>query len=181
MIILQFLVLTFLVTRERIKMNWFVSKMCPIFKPKIIITSILLSCSNNVYSGDSATSKIIKSDPMSGSYLLQLIMGLLVVLLCIIALAWFSKKINRFQSITDDSLQIVAGLSMGARERVVLLQVGEEQILIGVSPGKINMLHVLNKPVEFLKNSAVGSDFSDKLKSMMTSASNSSVAQRKKK
>ena len=85
---------------------------------------------------------------MSGSYLFQLILGLIIVLICIVALAWFAKRMNRLQSSTGSMLKIIGGLSMGSRERVVLLQVGSEQLLIGVSPGRISKLHVLDTPLE---------------------------------
>ncbi|VAW54146.1 hypothetical protein MNBD_GAMMA06-121 [hydrothermal vent metagenome] len=122
---------------------------------------------------------------MNDGHLMQLVMGLFVVLLCIIVLAWFAKKINRFNSLADGSLKILGGLSMGSRERIVLLQLGEEQLLLGVSPGKINTLHVLNTPLEVtgLKTdnavdstaaSTAGNSFLDKLKTAMVDVSNAS-------
>ena len=66
-------------------------------------------------------SPIISTDPMSGSYLFQLILGLIVVLICIVALAWFAKRMNRLQSSTGGMLKIIGGISMGARERVVFI------------------------------------------------------------
>jgi flagellar protein FliO/FliZ len=107
---------------------------------------------------------------MTSSYLLQLVFGLLIVVLCIFALAWFSKKMNRFNSSTDDALKIIGAISMGSRERIVHLQIGEEQLLIGVSPGRINTLHVLNEPVETITKSnsiSDGNGFSDRLKTMV--------------
>lgn len=80
----------------------------------------------------------------SNSYLLQLFSGLMVVLLSIIALAWLAKRFNRMQPAGDACLQIVGGISMGARERVVVVQAGETRLVLGVSPGRINMLHVLD-------------------------------------
>ena len=44
-------------------------------------------------------------------------------------------------------LRILGGLSMGARERVVLLQVGDTQLLVGVAPGRVQTLHVLEQPL----------------------------------
>lgn len=146
-------------------------------KHKIYSAGILLTLSMPVYSSEEAVSKIIKSDPMSGSYLLQLVLGLIVVVLCIIALAWFAKKMNNFQSLTDDSLKIVSAINMGARERIVLLQVGEEQLLVGVSPGRINKLHVLDKPIESTVSNldgTAGKGFSDKFKKMMADAKSAS-------
>jgi flagellar protein FliO/FliZ len=55
---------------------------------------------------------------------------------------------NRLQSSTGGMLKIIGGISMGSRERIVLLQVGSEQLLVGVSPGRINTLHVLEAPLD---------------------------------
>ena len=101
-----------------------------------------------VFAVEEKTSPIINTDPMSGSYLFQLILGLIVVLICILALAWFAKRMNRLQSSTGGMLKVIGGLSMGSRERVVLIQVGSEQLLLGVSPGRVNTLHVLEKKLE---------------------------------
>jgi len=93
-------------------------------------------------------STTIATDHMSSGYLAQLIVGLMFVLLCIVVLAWLAKRFNRLQSSADGSLQILGGISMGARERVVLVQVGATQLLLGVAPGRINMLHQLEQPLE---------------------------------
>lgn len=125
---------------------------------------------------DSVTT--VNTDPMSGHYLVQLIIGLVVVLLCILALAWFAKRMNHLQASGDGMLKILGGLSMGTRERVVLLQVGSDQLLIGVSPGRINTLHVLAAPIDSDKLSASpasGKSFSEKLAGVMNAANVASV------
>ncbi len=125
----------------------------------------------------------LNADPMSGSYLMQLVIGLFIVVLCILVLAWFAKKMNRFHSLTDSSLKVIGGLSMGSRERVVLLQVGEEQLLLGISPGKINTLHVLDTPLEATGqhgDSTPGNSFLDKLKTTMADANNASIKKQAK-
>ena len=90
----------------------------------------------------------IATDHMSSGYLAQLVVGLLFVLLCIVVLAWLAKRFNRLQSSSYGALQVLGGISMGARERVVLVQVGTTQLLLGVAPGRINMLHQLEQPLE---------------------------------
>ncbi|MNE84237.1 flagellar biosynthesis protein FliO [compost metagenome] len=37
---------------------------------------------------------------------------------------------------------------LGPRDRLVLVQVGNEQILLGLTPGRIAPLHVMAQPVE---------------------------------
>ncbi len=99
------------------------------------------------------------SDSNSSHYLMQLISGMIVVLLSIVVLAWFAKRMNRFKTSSDGALHILGGISMGARERVVLVQIGEEQLLLGVAPGRINTLHVLKDKLE---SGAQGADLSDR-------------------
>ena len=102
-------------------------------------------------------SAAIGAENLNSGYLVQLILGLMFVLVCIVALAWLAKRINRFQSSTDGSLQVLGGISMGARERVVLVQVGSTQLLLGVAPGRINMLHQLEQPLEKTDSGVHGS------------------------
>lgn len=146
---------------------------------KIFFLVAIFLFSTEVFSVENVAVQVIKSgpmksDPMSGSYLMQLIFGLLVVVLCIVALAWLTKKMNRFHSVTNDSIKVISGISMGAREKIVLLQVGEEQLLLGVSPGRINKLHVLNtttsSPDGKSSDAERNQGFSDKLKTMMADA-----------
>lgn len=121
------------------------------------------------------TASAIGSDPMSSGYLLQLIIGLIVVVICILVLAWIAKRVNGLQSSTDGMLKILGGISMGSRERVVLLQVGEQQLLLGVSPGRINTLHVLDGNIEnenLNSDSISGGSFSEKLKDKLAAISN---------
>ncbi len=121
------------------------------------------------------------SRPMSSGYLIQLILGLIVVILCVVALAWFAKKMNKFHSSSDDSIKIISGISVGTREKIVLLQVGEEQLLLGVSPGNINKLHTLNTPIINADANPVDKGFADKFKNIMADASVSTINNKKNK
>jgi flagellar protein FliO/FliZ len=54
---------------------------------------------------------------------------------------------------------------MGARERVVLIQAGETQLLLGVAPGRVQTLHVLDQPLQM--SSSSGSGFAEQLSQML--------------
>ena len=78
----------------------------------------------------------------------KVIGGLLIVILSIFACAWFYRRFANLQSVNHDALKVIGGLSVTQKDRVVLLQVGEQQLLIGVSPGRIQTLHVLDNPLQ---------------------------------
>jgi flagellar protein FliO/FliZ len=87
-------------------------------------------------------------EPLSSTYLLKLTGGLILVVAVIFALAWLVKKTNLTPQSQTGLIKVVAGLNLGARERVVLLEVGGEQILVGLSAGRMDKLHTLTTPVD---------------------------------
>lgn len=83
--------------------------------------------------------------------LFSVTLALLGVLAVIFALAWLARRMRTFGDRTAGSLQVLANMPLGPKERAVLLRVGSAQILLGVAPGRVNMLHVLDQPVEIVK------------------------------
>ncbi len=79
--------------------------------------------------------------------LLQLLLGLLLVLAMIGVIAWLLRRFPFWNSTANGALKVIATLPVGQRERVMVIQVGDRQLLIGVSPGQVEMLHVLEHPL----------------------------------
>ncbi|WP_027922365.1 flagellar biosynthetic protein FliO [Pseudomonas sp. URMO17WK12:I12] len=81
--------------------------------------------------------------------LTQLVFGLLLVLGLIFFLAWL---LRRFQQAgpagKGQVIELIGSRALGPRDRLMLVQVGNEQILLGLSPGTITALHVLKEPVQ---------------------------------
>ena len=88
---------------------------------------------------------------VSSGSLLQVTLGLLVILMIIIGIAWLVRRYGRFQSSASGSLKILGGLFIGPKERIVLLQVGDTQLLVGVAPGRVQTLHVLDTPLSSIE------------------------------
>ena len=80
--------------------------------------------------------------------LTQLVLGLLLVLGLIFLLAWLLRRVQSAAPGNAQVIEILGSRSLGPRDRLLLIQVGKEQILIGHSPGTIEALHVLAEPVE---------------------------------
>jgi len=127
----------------------------------------------HVFSAEDKALQSIKTDPMSGGYLIQLILGLVVVIICIVALSWLAKRMQKLQSSSEGSLKIIDGVNMSARERVVLLQAGDKQILVGVAPGRVNTLHVFDQSIVEVDDDSNASNtgsFSEKLSAIISSS-----------
>ncbi len=76
----------------------------------------------------------------TSGYFLQLVSGLGVVLLSIAVLAWLLKRINRLPNRDLKDLELIASLSVGQRERVVIVRAGTTELVLGVAPGSISKL-----------------------------------------
>lgn len=83
------------------------------------------------YSGASAT-------PESG--LLRMTLGLLLVLAVFAGLAWVVKRMMPKISGNASLIEVKGGVSIGSRERVVVVQVADRLIVVGVAPGHITAL-----------------------------------------
>ncbi|WLG63933.1 flagellar biosynthetic protein FliO [Pseudomonas sp. FP1762] len=91
--------------------------------------------------------------PMANSgvagQLTQLVFGLLLVLGLIFFLAWLLRRVQQAGPAGKGQvIELIGSRALGPRDRLMLVQVGNEQILLGLSPGTITALHVLKEPVE---------------------------------
>ncbi len=77
--------------------------------------------------------------------LLQVFIGLAAVLLLIAATAWVAKRLGVARSGSSGLLQVISSASVGARERVVVVEVGESWLVVGVAPGSVNALMTVPK------------------------------------
>jgi len=70
--------------------------------------------------------------------------GLLVFVLGIFFLfIWFVRKAGHLNGNSESQMCVVAAVSLGAKERMLLVKLGEKQLVLGVCPGRIETLYVL--------------------------------------
>ncbi|MBL4942715.1 MAG: flagellar biosynthetic protein FliO [Colwellia sp.] len=81
----------------------------------------------------------------------SMILSLLMVLALIIISALVLKRFNLTQQNTKQ-LNVVASLSLGAKERLVVVQIGEQQLVLGVCPQQVSLLKSLEKPLDIQTN-----------------------------
>jgi flagellar protein FliO/FliZ len=79
---------------------------------------------------------------MSAGSLVQFAVGLTMVLALIVAAGWFAKRFS-IGTTASGFVKIVAGASVGQRERVVVVEVGDVWMVLAVAPGRVNALHTM--------------------------------------
>jgi flagellar protein FliO/FliZ len=95
-----------------------------------------------------------------GSMLAQMVFVLALVLGLLLALVWVLRRAGLVQGAANGHLKILGAVSVGARERVMLIQVGQEQLVVGVTAAEVSLLHLLAEPIDVTEPSVAPSDIS---------------------
>ncbi|VAW93436.1 hypothetical protein MNBD_GAMMA23-2062 [hydrothermal vent metagenome] len=93
---------------------------------------------------------------------LQMILGLFGVVAFIFFIAWLAKRMGALNSSHSANLKVVAGLNVGHREKIIVIQVMNKQLLIGVTQTNIQLLSELDEPISEASPPSFGS-FQEKL------------------
>lgn len=93
-----------------------------------------------------AASAAASASSSAGSGSLTMLFGLVLVLGLIAGIAWFLKRSGLAQTMQPSAAaKIVGGVSVGNRERVVVVEVADLWIVVGVAPGQVNALATMPK------------------------------------
>jgi flagellar protein FliO/FliZ len=103
----------------------------------------------------------------SGGHLLNVTLGLAAIIGLIFVLSAFVKRFGAGTFATNSQLKILSSMPLGTRERIILIDAGGQQLLLGITPTNINTLHVFADPVVVANNPEAPSDFSQKLMAIL--------------
>ena len=92
--------------------------------------------------------------------------SLLLILGVIVALAWVATRLRLTPRAASAGLRVLADVAVGAKERVVLLKVGDAQALVGVGTEGVRSLALLDRPVVLPADSPPGA-FAERLRALM--------------
>jgi flagellar biosynthetic protein FliO len=107
-------------------------------------TTVGGGAANRPVTTPSAAPVTMPSGSATGS-LLQTLFALIAVLAVLAALAWFLKRYGPKAGGGNANLRVVGALNLGGRERVLVVEVGSQWIVVGASPGRINALATMPK------------------------------------
>jgi len=102
--------------------------------------AVWLACSDVLAEESASTALKQSAHAVSHTDILQWLLALLIVIAIFFGLVWLLRKSGNLASTGKGQLVVLAGLSLGMRERLVLVKVGEKQLLLGVTPGRIDKL-----------------------------------------
>ncbi|MDH5183025.1 MAG: flagellar biosynthetic protein FliO [Gammaproteobacteria bacterium] len=116
-----------------------------IFKRVTVVVLLLPFFSQSVLAFDTKVPDVV--EPVSVGGVLQMTIGLFFVVLLIFIISWLVKRVSGFSVYSNPHLKIISGLHVGQKEKILLIQVADKQLVIGVTPYSVRTLHELESVI----------------------------------
>ena len=105
-------------------------------------------------------------DGAGGTELMSLAASLIVVVGVIVGFGWLYSRARAFGGGNSDVINVVASRPLGARERLLLVEIAGQQLLVGMTASQVQTLHVFDTPVT-TPAASVPPGFASRLKSAL--------------
>lgn len=83
----------------------------------------------------------------AGAGLGGMVLALVLVVALILGLAWVLRRLPGGPLRGHGGVKLVASLPVGPRERVLVVEVGGEQLVLGATAQQVSLLHRLDTPL----------------------------------
>lgn len=110
------------------------------------------------------------SSPLGGSEILNVGFSTLFVIAAILVVGWLYTRVKFAGSAANSMINVISSRPLGAKERLMLIEVGEKQLLIGMTSAQVQTLHVFDQPVVASDVAAESTGFAQKLRTAIRGA-----------
>jgi flagellar protein FliO/FliZ len=87
------------------------------------------------------------SPGVSSASFLQAFLGLGMIVGFLLLFAWLARKFLGGKGFGQGGLKLLGGIALGPRERIVLVEAGDQWLVIGIVPGQIRALHTMPREI----------------------------------
>lgn len=112
--------------------------------PSILTFSGLALTCQSVFAAEAV------STPATG--FLQIMLALLFVIALMLALAWVMKRVSPLQGQQQLGMKVIGGLHLGQREKIMVVEIGDQWLVLGVTPTQISRLESMPRQEHLLQN-----------------------------
>ena len=114
------------------------------------------------------TAPTLPSTPgIGGGDFLHMGISMLFVVAVIVILGWLYSR-SRFVGVgSSDAINVVATRALGPKERLLIVEVADQQLLVGMTATNVQTLHVFDKPVTIATPASKRGGFADRLRTSL--------------
>ena len=89
---------------------------------------------------------------LGGGDVLNMVISMLFLVAVIVVLGWLYSRSRFVGSGNNDAINVVATRALGPKERLLIVEVADQQLLVGMTATAVQTLHVFDKPVAIKKS-----------------------------
>jgi flagellar protein FliO/FliZ len=112
----------------------------------------------------------IPKSPLGTAALLETVLVLILIVGLILGLGWLVRRTGYAAGAGKGMVKVLGGVSLGPRERAVVLQTGDTRLLVGVAPGRVQILCLLPSVAADGGGSAQEKPFASRLETALEEA-----------
>ena len=111
-----------------------------------------------------ATPRLPSTPVVGGGDVVGLLVSMLIVVAVIVLLGWLYSRSRLVGGGANDVINIVASRALGTKERLLIVEVADQQLLVGMTASGVTTLHVFDKPVHVAKPGDTNGSFANRLR-----------------
>ena len=101
---------------------------------------------------------------VGGGDILSLGASVIIIVAIIVLLGWLYSRSRFMSGGASDVINVVATRALGPKERLMVVEVADQQLLVGMTAAGVQTLHVLDKPVHATRKEAAPGGFAGRLR-----------------
>ena len=125
----------------------FSRRRAPVALLLLLSVDVLAAAEGQVVEAQAGTVREGATSLFNAAYVFQVLGSLVLVFACIFALIFLLRKLNGLPLSGGAPIRVLASARVGSREKIVLLEAGDQQLLVGVAAGSVRALHVFEEPI----------------------------------
>lgn len=104
-----------------------------------------LAYSTQIQAEEKAVVGKLAYQPLELASLANVATALILVLGAIVGSMWLIKRLSGVRNLAGGRISVTSGLNIGPKEKIVLINCADKQILVGVTANSIQTLHVFTE------------------------------------
>lgn len=114
---------------------------------------------------DDAPSRVPPTPIVDASEIAGLGISLIVVIAAILIVGWMYSRLRVGGGSGGDIINVVATRPLGPKERLMVIEIADQQLLVGMTASQLQTLHIFDEPVATRPTLADQSGFAGRLRS----------------
>ncbi len=146
-----------------------------VMKTSVIYLSRALTLLLSMFASTVACASTVNSSPtlppvIGPGEILTMGTSLMLIIVAIVVVGWLYSRAQGLRSHNGEVIHVLATQPLGPKERVLLVEVAGQQLILGMTSSQIQTLHVLEQPLVNEKRASLPLGFAERLRTAIKGA-----------